>query len=92
MSEYIEIEAEATDDPDRLLLITNLSLSGDEDEIYDSVAAMEEGTPLAQTLAYIAGIRSVRITGGEMVVTRDPDMPWHVIVADISAAVKDFFL
>jgi hypothetical protein len=92
MSEYIEIETETTEDPDRLLLVTNLSLSGEEDEVYSSVAAMEEGTPLAQALAYIAGIRHVQISGSELVVTRDPDMPWHVLVADLSAAIKDFFL
>ena len=92
MSEYIEIDAETTDDPDRMLLVTNLTLSDEADEVYDSPASMEEGTPLAQALAYVSGIKSVQIRRNEMVVTRDPDAPWHVVVASISAAIKDFFL
>ena len=92
MSEYIEIEAEATDDPDIMILQSNLVLADGERESYDSAAAMEEGSPLAQALAVIPGISSLVIDGGAMTVTGDGDTPWHIIIADISAAVKDFFL
>lgn len=94
MSEYIEIEAEATEDPRRMQLWTNVSLTGEAQgqEVYDSPAEMEEGSPLAQTLAYIEGIRRLHIEGRTMTIERDEDVAWHVIIADISAAVRDFFL
>lgn len=94
MSEYIEIEVEATDDPQRMQLWTNVSLTGEAQgqEVYDSQADMEEGSPLAQMLATIEGIRRLRIEGQSMIIERDEDVAWHVIIADISAAVRDFFL
>lgn len=92
MSEYIEIEPENTDDPDVLLFHTNLVLAPEGAETYDSVQALEEGSPVAQALAYVEGIRHLRLGEREIRLTRDPDVPWHVIVADVSAALKDFFL
>jgi hypothetical protein len=53
---------------------------------------MEEGSPLAQTLAYVEGIDELTIDEETMIIVRRPDMPWHVIIADVSAAVKEFFL
>lgn len=94
MSEYIEIEALPGEDPHQVTLTTNvkLTLSAQAPEIYTSPQEMEEGSPLAQTLSYIEGIREVHISGQTMTVTRDPHVEWHVIIADISAAVRDFFL
>ena len=92
MSEYIEIETELSDDGEEMYISTNLTLAEDEAEVYESAAAMEEGSPVAQALAMIEGIVQLRLEGGDMVITRDPDAPWHAMVADISAALKDFFL
>ncbi len=92
MSEYIEIETELSDDGEEMYISTNLTLAEDEAEVYESAAAMEEGSPVAQALAMIEGIARLRLEGGDMVITRDRDAPWHAMVADISAALKDFFL
>jgi hypothetical protein len=92
MSEYIEIEVEFSDDDDVLFVATNLKLSAEASETYDSLEAMEEGSPIAQAMSVIQGIVHLGIEGSEMVVRRDPKAPWHVIVADISAVLKDFFL
>jgi len=92
MSEYIEIETEIDDDDLTMRLSTNLKLAEEGKEIYDSPEAMEEGSPVAQALALIDGLRRLTIEGSHMVVIRDPDAPWHSIVSDISAALKDFFL
>ena len=92
MSEYIEIETELSDDGDEMFFYTNLTLAEGKAEQYDSLAAMEEGSPVAQALAIVEGIARLEIEGREMVITREPDAPWHVIVADVSAALKDFFL
>lgn len=92
MSEYIEIDTESTDDPDEMRFYTNVMLADAGEEVYDSVEEMEEGSPVAQTLSFVEGIRRLRMDGGEMLVTRDPDTPWHIIVADVSAAIRDFFL
>lgn len=92
MSEYIEIEHEPGDDPDTMYIYTNVSLAEGGPELYDSVVAMEEGSPVAQAIAYVQGIRRLQLEGKELTVTREPEMPWHIIVAEISAAIKDFFL
>lgn len=92
MSEYIEIKTELSDESDELHLFTNLMLADEEIENYDSIAAMEEGSPVAQALALIGGIAKLRIQGQDLVVVREPETPWYAIVAEISAALKDFFL
>lgn len=92
MSEYIEIETEMADEPAVIYFHTNLALAEEGVEAYDSVEAMEEGSPVAQALAYVEGIRHLRLDGREMTVTRDLDTPRHIIVAEVSAALKDFFL
>ncbi|MDX1688722.1 MAG: hypothetical protein R3248_12120 [Candidatus Promineifilaceae bacterium] len=92
MSEYIEIEAEMSDDPAVIIFYTNLTLAEEGVEEYDSVEAMEEGSPVAQALAYVEGICHLRLDDREMTVTRDLEAPQHIIVAEVSAALKDFFL
>lgn len=95
MSEYIEIESELDEeDPAVIHLYTNLPLttaaSGVEE--YDSYDEMMEGSPLAQALAVINGIAQLRLDGTDMMVVRDIETPEHALIADISAALKDFFL
>jgi hypothetical protein len=92
MSEYVEIETETGDEPGSIIVTTNVRLSEGQVERYDSVAALEVGSPLAQALAYVPGIRRLHLGEYEIVVWHDPAMPTHVIVADISAAIRDFFL
>lgn len=92
MSEYIEIETELSDEADLIYFYTNLTLAEGDSEVYDSPEAMEEGSPVAQALAQVEGIRQARIEKHELHVTREPDTPWHILVADVSAALKDFFL
>ncbi|MAT95812.1 MAG: hypothetical protein CL608_01495 [Anaerolineaceae bacterium] len=92
MSEYIEIETELSDDDSTLAVYTNLRLNDGEAEQYHSREELEEGTPLAQAIAVIEGIRYLQIEGSDMIVRRDPETPWHLITSDISAVLKDFFL
>jgi hypothetical protein len=92
MSEYIEIETEMSDDGRIMQFFTNLQLAEGDPETYRSVAAMEEGSPVAQALAVVVGIAQLQINGRDLTITRDPDTDWHIIVADVSAALKDFFL
>lgn len=93
MSEYIEIEAELGDDGQSILFETNLPLTAEAaEERYDRSSPLAEGSPLAQALAGIPGVHSVLIAGSDLTVTYEPDADWHVIIADINAALKDFFL
>ncbi len=92
MSEYIEISPEETDDPHVLILETNITLAVDEVEVYDSADAMLEGSPFAQSLAFIPGIRHLEIEEDTITLTRDPDFEWYTITEDIKAALVDFFL
>jgi len=92
MSEYIEIETEMSEDGSGIYFYTNLTLTQEGVEEYHSVEAMEEGSPVAQMLAVIDGITYLRIEGNEMVIVRHSEVPWHALIADVSAALKDFFL
>lgn len=92
MSEYIEIESEISDDGQRIFVYTNLRLAEEGFEEYPSREAMEEGSPVAQNLAMIDGINTLRIEGSDLEITRDPDSEWSLIVEDVSTALKDFFL
>jgi len=92
MSEYIEIETEMGEDDTKMNVYTNLALSEQGVEQYNSLTEMEEGSPVAQALSVIDGIMSLQLNGGEMLITRHPDAEWHAIIADVSAALKDFFL
>jgi len=92
MSEYIEIESESTDDPSAMIIRTNLLLADSEPEHYDSVEAMEEGSAVAQALASIDGIIGMRIESHDLVLRLDLSTPWHIVEAELAAALKEFFL
>lgn len=93
MSEYIDIDAELSDDGRRISVWTNLSLAEPgRPESYESPLALESGSPVAQALAVIDGIAGVRIEESEMLIDLASDADWHAVVSDVSAALKDFFL
>ena len=92
MSEYIEIETEVSDDGKRIFVYTNLRLAEGEVEDYSSRESLDEGSPVAQALAMIDGIAQLRIEDSDLTITREPDVEWTIIVEDLSAALKDFFL
>ena len=92
MSEYIEIETELSDDGRILTVYTNLRLNDGAAEQYQSLEEAEEGSPVAQALAVIEGISYLQIKGSDLIVQSDSDAAWHIIISDISAALKDFFL
>ncbi len=92
MSEYIEIETEVSENGRFITLYTNLRLTSETNEQYTTPDEMSEGSPLAQTLAVIEGITHLDIAEHTLTVGCDPDTPWHSVVAEISAALKDFFL
>ena len=92
MSEYIEIETEANDDRKEIIVYTNLRLAEGDVEYYNSRESLEEGSPVAQALAMIDGIARLRIEDSDLIITREPDVEWHTIMDNVSAALKDFFL
>jgi hypothetical protein len=92
MSEYIEIEAEASDDGMEIHFLTNLLLAEGGEEVYESAAALEEGSPVAQALAPVFGIGRLRMQGNELYITPEPEADWHAVIADVTAALKEFFL
>lgn len=93
MSEYVTVEAQATDDPDVLELVTNQTLTLDGEEVYSSFEAGDEGTPIAQMLfSGVRGIRALTLTEHTLLITRDPDVPWEDIVDEVRDALRDFFL
>ena len=92
MSEYIEIDAELDDDG-AIVFATNLSLTAEgREEQYDSAAALEEGSPVAQALAVVPGIAALTLRGGHITLIPAPDADFHSLVADVTAVLKEFFL
>lgn len=92
MSEYIEVEAELREGG-VILFETNLPLAGEEvPEAYRSPSEMEEGSPLAQALATVGGVLSLQISANSLLVQTEADADWHVVIADVTAVLKDFFL
>lgn len=93
MSEYIDIQEEITNNPDIMLLRTNLRLTVDETtEHYASAAEGDEGSPLAQTLFAIPGLVSLTVEEHCLKVERDAEIEWHDLIEDISDMLRDFFL
>ena len=92
MSEYIEVETTFTDDPDVTVISTNLTLAEHGEEIYHSIEDMEEGSAVAQALALVEGIVSLRIGEKRLKIRRDATINWHNIVSDVNSVLKDFFL
>lgn len=91
MSEYIDIQPETTDDPDVMVLITNLELT-QEREHYATHAEGDEGSALAQALFAVPGLASATLHGSELTVRREPDVEWHALIEDLTDALRDFFL
>jgi hypothetical protein len=92
MSEYVTVEARPTNYADVLEIVTNQTLTEGEAEVYDTPEAGDEGSPLAQTLFGVVGIRALTITETTLLITRDPDAPWEDIVDEVRDALRDFFL
>ncbi len=91
MSEYIEIETELDDGI--LVFMTNLPLTAEgREETYDSAAALEEGSPVAQALSLVPGIAALTMRSGQLLLTPAPDVDDHGLIADVTAALKEFFL
>jgi hypothetical protein len=93
MSEYVTVEAQPTDQPDVLELVTNMILTRDGEEVYQNFAEGDEGTPIAQMLfSGVRGILALTISENSLLITRDPDVPWEDIVDEVRDALRDFFL
>lgn len=92
MSEYIEIQTEILESADTIRFRTNLRLAPEGREEYGSGVEMEEGSPVAQLLSGVEGIVACSLDGGEIVIRRDPETEWHNLVAEVAAALKEFFL
>jgi hypothetical protein len=92
MSEYIEIEPIMTDDPAVILLHTNLRLTDNSVEEYASPEAMSEGSAVAQALAPIEGIVQLFLDEQDLTIRRALGVPQHLIISEVSAALREFFL
>ena len=93
MSEYVTVEFQATDNLNILELITNQTLTSEDEEVYETFEAGNEGSPIAQMLFDgIRGIRAMTITEHMLVITRDPEVSWEEIVDEVRDALRDFFL
>ncbi len=93
MTEYIDIRAEPTDDPEVTLIVTNLDLTaGGPPETYRTPEEGDSGSPVAQAIFTIPGVAWLHLDGREARVRRTPDVEWHDLVEDVSDVLKDFFL
>jgi hypothetical protein len=95
MSEYVTVEPYTTDDPDVMELVTNQSLAEEGDEVYNTPEEMELGTVLSQALFFAVagmGMLKLTITADTLIVTRNPDTPWEVLIDELRDALRDYYL
>lgn len=93
MTEYIKVDVEYDDeDPQAARLVTNLDLAPEGPESYRNREAGEHGSALAQFLFEITGLAGLEIVGGTLTVHREQDAEWHVLIDEITRALKEFFL
>lgn len=94
MPEYIRITPEYDpDDANVVYLVTNLNLAYEgEEEYYEDASLGEIGSPLAQLMFLIDGVKALTITTDTLIITRNPEVDWHVLIDEISTAIKDFYL
>ena len=93
MSEYVTFEIEPSDNPDKVELITNQTLTVDGDEHYHNFDEGDQGSPIAQMLFNgVEGIEGLTITENSLIITRNPETPWEIIIDEVRDALRDFFL
>ncbi|MBI1278593.1 MAG: hypothetical protein GC179_10750 [Anaerolineaceae bacterium] len=93
MSEYVTVETQTTDNPDVLEFITNQKIALEGDEVYENFEQGDVGSPIAQMLFNgVRGIQALTISGGDLLITRDPVVPWEEIIDEVRDALRDFFL
>lgn len=93
MSEYVTIDVEYTNNPDIVDLFINQTLTHEEEEVYKSPQAGEEGSPIAQMLfGAVDGIQHLIITEDCLTITREADMPWEAIIDEVRDALRDWYL
>ena len=92
MSEYISVDVEYEDDPDRAGFVTNLDLAPEGPEHYPDRESGMSGSALAQFLFEIMGLAALDIDGKTLHVQRRPGYEWHALIDDINEALKEFFL
>ncbi|MCY3780609.1 MAG: NifU N-terminal domain-containing protein [Chloroflexi bacterium] len=93
MSEYVTVEVEFGDDPDSADLFINQTLTEEDLEHYDSPAAGDLGSPIAQMLFAAAdGIQKLTISRDCLTITRQADYPWEALIAEVRVALRDWYL
>ena len=93
MSEYVTIEVELGDDAKSAEIYVNQRLTDEDEELYESAAAGDSGSPIAQMLfAAVDGISQLSISPDCLTIRRDGDVPWEAIIDDVRDALRDWFL
>ena len=91
MKENTRADLELTPDPRVAIFHTNREVS-EAREVYASVDAALDGSPLAALLATIEGVVALELNGGDVTITRDETAAWDDIALQVVEALKDFFL
>lgn len=92
MTEYITIDMEPTDEPNTILIQTNLTLAPEGIEVYPDRNNGEEGSPLAQAIFNISDIIALTIEGRTLVIEHTDQIEIFQLVDEIQAILVDFFL
>ncbi|GAB1422359.1 hypothetical protein MASR2M15_25890 [Anaerolineales bacterium] len=92
MSEYVSLQVEYSDDPAEIEIKINQRLTDMEQEMYASIEEGELGSPIAQMLFQIEGIRAMTIYPDTLIIWRELDTAWEIIVDEVRDALRDFYL
>ena len=92
MPEYVTFEVENTDDPDVRLLFINQRLTS-ETEVYETIDEGAVGSPIPQLICLDVGsVAALTIHPDHLVITREPDVDWTLLIDEIRDAIRDFYL
>ena len=93
MSEYVTVEVEFGDNLDTADLYVNQTLTGDDEESYQSPAEGDLGSPIAQMLfTAVEGIQKLKVSEDCLTITREAGYPWEAIVDEVRDALRDWYL
>ncbi|MCY3935474.1 MAG: NifU N-terminal domain-containing protein [Anaerolineaceae bacterium] len=93
MSEYVRFEFELSADPLVAEVQVNQTLTEESEERYADYAAGDEGSPLAQLIFNaVEGVAALTITPAALRIEREATAEWETLLADLRAALRDFFL
>lgn len=90
MSQPVDVIAQPTPNPNSMKFTLNRPVVEGGSQSFMS-PEQAEGSPLAQRLFQIPGVKSLFFLNNFITVTRDPEVDWGAIAGEVEAAIREHF-